>query len=471
MADFLRKVTTSIWFHQLVTVVILIYCVVIGLETSPYMQQHYGTELELMDRIILGLFVLEIVLRIGAEGKKPWRFFYDPWNVFDFVIVAVCLIPNLENYVFFGRLARIIRAIARASRILRVLRLGQAADFLHKLTSSNAFQHSIVGVILFSAVVVGLETSNEIMAEYGELLELFDRIILIVFTVEIVMRMGAAGSKPWLYFKDPWNWFDVAIVAICWLPVESNYIVVVRLGRVFRTLRLATALPKLQIIVAALLQSIPSMCYVGLLLMLHFYIYAVAGVFLWGENDPGEFGTLPKAMLTLFRVITLEDWTDVMYTQMFGSDEYPSQLPAYPDQEEPYTSENPQRAVILGALYFVSFVLFGTMIMLNLFIGVIMTTMQEVHGEAVILHQMQKEETQEPETLLQRIENLETQLEKMKMQFDEQFGQLRTGVHLLAKLLKEEEKQKKKNNGKLEDTESEDAGETRAAHHQDSGSS
>ena len=117
------------------------------------------------------------------------------------------------------------------------------------------------------------------------------------------------------------------------------------------------------------------MFYVGVLLSLTFYVYAVVGVFLFRENDPVHFQNLPTSLLSLFRVVTLEDWTDVMYIQMFGSDVY-----AYDNTSgiTPVSSPKP----IVGAAYFVSFVLFGTMIILNLFIGVILNSMAEAQEES-----------------------------------------------------------------------------------------
>jgi voltage-gated sodium channel len=130
----------------------------------------------------------------------------------------------------------------------------------------------------------------------------------------------------------------------------------------------------LQLLVGALIKSIPSMGYVGVLLLMHFYVYAVTGVFLFRDNDPVHFRDLPTSMLSLFRVVTLEDWTDIMYIQMYGSDVY-----AYDNFTD--LPNTPSARPVVGALYFVSFVMFGTMIMLNLFIGVILNSMNEEQAQ------------------------------------------------------------------------------------------
>lgn len=246
---------------------------------------------------------------------------------------------------------------------------------LGKLVDSKGFSNFILGAILAAAVIVGLETSKELMASYGRIILTLDWIVLCIFIVEAIMKMARHGRHWYRYFYDPWNVFDFTIVAVCLLPLSGHYAAVLRLARVLRALRLVTSVPRLQLLVGSLLRSIPSMGYIGILLAILFYIYAVLGVFMWGENDPVHFGDLGLSLLTLFRVVTLEDWTDVMYTQMFGSDVFP------PENPPPDAEFSPQARPILGATYFVSFVLIGTMVMLNLFIGVIISSMEESQKE------------------------------------------------------------------------------------------
>ena len=147
-------------------------------------------------------------------------------------------------------------------------------------------------------------------------------------------------------------------MAFCLLPLEAEYSAVLRLVRVRRVLRLITALPRLQILVTALLKSIPSMAYVGALLAVLFYVYAVVGVSLFGRADPGHFGSLGASALSLFQVVTLEGWADIMRTQLTAG-----------------------TGTILTVGYFISFILLGTMITLKLLIGVIVTGMEEARQE------------------------------------------------------------------------------------------
>lgn len=243
------------------------------------------------------------------------------------------------------------------------------------VAESSWFQNFIIAVIIAAGVLVGLETYPSFMERYGTIAHALDSIILAIFVVEIVVKMAAEGSKPWRYFGDPWNIFDFLIVAVCFVPGLGEYAVVLRLARLLRVLKLVTAIPKLQLLVGALLKSVPSMFYVSLLLLMLFYLYAVSAVFLFGENDPIHFGNLQISMLSLFRTVTLEDWTDLMYIQMYGCANY-----GYEGAMAMCTNSNAMPVV--GALFFVSFVLFGTMIVLNLFIGVIMNGMDEAAADA-----------------------------------------------------------------------------------------
>lgn len=249
------------------------------------------------------------------------------------------------------------------------------SELFRRIHTSTWFQNLIVGVILLAAVAIGLDTYPSISAEYHTLIGFLDKAILAIFVVEILIKVLAEGSKPWRYFYDGWNVFDFLIVAVCFLPFDAQYVAVLRLARILRVLRLITVLPKLQLLVGALLRSLPSMVYVGLLLSILFYIYGVTGTMLFGKNDPLHFGTLQDSLLSLFRVVTLEDWTDLMYINMYGSAEY-----GYDGRSE--LTLHSQAQPFLSVTYFVSFVLFGTMVMLNLFIGVIMNGMEEAKIEA-----------------------------------------------------------------------------------------
>ncbi len=248
---------------------------------------------------------------------------------------------------------------------------------LGRLANSNGFQHAILLLIGAAAVLIGLETDKHLMSRHGDLILLLDKIILWLFVAEALLKMAAHGRHFYRYFRDPWNLFDFAIIAVCFMPFDGHYAAVLRLARILRALRLVSAVPALQLLVGSLLKSIPSMFYVGALLIILFYMYAVTGVFLFRYNDPFHFGDLPTSLLSLFRVVTLEDWTDIMYIQMYGSANYPNYAELGPRADGAVSKEMP----MAGAAFFVSFVMIGTMVMLNLFIGVIINSMDEARKE------------------------------------------------------------------------------------------
>lgn len=246
-------------------------------------------------------------------------------------------------------------------------------DLCQKITKAPAFQNSIIGVILFAGVLVGVETYPYMEQRFGKVLDVLDILIIVVFTAEVVIKIGAEGSKPWRYFRDGWNVFDFLIVTACYLPFDNQYITVLRLIRLLRVLRLLRALPKLQVLVGALFKSIPSMGYVAVLMGLLFYVFAIAGVLLFGKNDPLHFGTLGKSLMSLFQTVTLEGWIELLNIQLHGCDKV-----GYEQFKALCT--HPQQ-IIIAPVFFISFILLGTFILLNLFIGVILNGMEEARND------------------------------------------------------------------------------------------
>ena len=296
-------------------------------------------------------------------------------------------------------------------------------DICVKIVDSPYFKHTVTGVILFAGVLVGIETYPHLVQRYGPVLHALDALVLAIFTLEIVVKMAAHGNRPWLYFKDPWNVFDFVIVAACFLPLNGKYIVVLRLARLLRVLKLVRALPRLQLLVTALLKSIPSMGYISVFLFLLIYIYAVTATFIFGENDPVHFDTLPKSMLSLFRVVTLEDWTDIMYIQMYGCANY-----GYVGTQTAALCTKSSAFPILSPLFFSSFVLIGTMVIMNLFIGVIMNGMEEARNEL---------EGQKEKDRLQARGLTEPSLEHSLFELRNHLGKLEKEVSYIQKIARE----------------------------------
>lgn len=283
-----------------------------------------------------------------------------------------------------------------------------------RFAENKWFKHSITAAIIVAAILIGLQTSPTIIRQYGFLLTLLNDFVLGIFLIEVIIKIVAEGRRPWNYFKDPWNIFDFTIVLFSLLepvlPGNTSFLPVLRLFRVFRVLRIVTVIPELRLLVETLLRSMSSIIYVGLFLVLLFYIFGTMGVFLFRGNDPIHFGNLPIAILTLFRIVTLEDWTDVMYINMFGCDKY-----GYDGNEALCT--NPHEMPLGSALYFVSFVAIGTMIILNLFIGVIMNSMDQVNEEKE-LEDIAKRREADQTTIGDEMHVLHDKLQEITRQLD-----------------------------------------------------
>jgi voltage-gated sodium channel len=280
-----------------------------------------------------------------------------------------------------------------------------------KISENRLFKRFIIFTILLAAVVVGIQTYKEFAQKYSSLLSILDGFILLVFIIEAGIKILAEGKKPQNYFKNPWNVFDFLIVVACLLEpifdLGGEFLPVLRLARILRVLRLVTAIPKLQLLVTCLLKSLPSMFYVSILLFLLFYVYGTLAVFFYGENDPIHFRNLQSSILTLFRVVTLEDWTDVMYINMYGSDNY-----GYSAQDFSKWTPTPSASPLGAAIFFVSFVLIGTMIVLNLVIGVIMNSMDESNREMAIKQELDRRK-ENPEAIRDGLHDLHLKFEDL----------------------------------------------------------
>ena len=296
-----------------------------------------------------------------------------------------------------------------------------------KISKTNLFDNFIIGIILFAGLLVGVQTYKEFANRHIEILTFLDSLVLAIFTLEAVIKILAEGKRPINYFRNAWNIFDFLIVTVCLmeplLPLDAEFLPVLRLARILRVLRLVTVVPKLQLIVGTLLKSIPSMFYVCILLFLLFYMYGAMGVFLYGDNDPIHFRNLQTALLSLFRVTTLEDWTDVMYINMYGSDNY-----GYTPEDLARWTPVPTASPLGAAFFFVSFVLIGTMVVLNLVIGVIMNSMDEMNAEMALNERIK----------LRR--ELEDPIREGMEDFHERFLELNEEIQVIKKLIQKERK-------------------------------
>lgn len=219
-----------------------------------------------------------------------------------------------------------------------------------KLRSNKLFEGLVISIIVISALVIGAKTYEETTRIEQWLLYL-DVAVTVFFLVEILIRMAAERNLV-SFFKKGWNVFDFLIVTASLIPMDdSEMVLLARLLRIFRVLRLVSMIPELQMLLGALVKSIPRMGYVVLLMFIIFYIYAALGSFLFHNVDEFLWGNISIAMLTLFRIATFEDWTDVMYAT----------------QEE----------YAWSWVYYLTFIFLTAFIFLNMMIGIVLDVMQK----------------------------------------------------------------------------------------------
>ena len=255
---------------------------------------------------------------------------------------------------------------------------------IKNIRDSRWFSNLTTSIIIFYASVLGFETLDTVAQPLGDFLHVLDYIVTIYFVVELIIKM-TAEDKFLNFFKSGWNIFDFIIVIVTLMPLEnSSFAAIARLLRVFRVLRLFTARPELKSIIDMLIKAIPSIIDIVILLFIIFYIYAIIGSFIFADMPSGLWDNFLIAMLTLFRVFTFEDWTDVMYETM----------EVYP----------------WSWLYFVSFIVIAAFVFFNLFIAVIIGEMQKMQDKS--MKEEIHEDSKKIDILLEEVRELKKKLER-----------------------------------------------------------
>ena len=255
----------------------------------------------------------------------------------------------------------------------------------HQLDSNKYFQGLVIFVILFSALTIGLKT-HDISNEFLNILGVLDVAITVFFAIEIIIRYLATNSYR-NFFTNGWNIFDTIIVFGSLVPDGGSGILLARLLRVFRVLRLVSMVPELRLLVNALLKAIPRMGYIALLMFVIFYMYAAVGSLLFEDIEPELWSDVSISMLTLFRVATFEDWTDIMYMTM----------KTYP----------------FSWIYYISFIFLTAFVFLNMMVGTVLEVMNQEHERHRAELHGETEEGGEPASRAQ-IEKLEAELGEIK---------------------------------------------------------
>ena len=222
-------------------------------------------------------------------------------------------------------------------------------DTFSKLRANKLFETFVIGVIIFSALVIGVKT-YDVSPLVSKIVTLLDWLITAIFIVEITIRFLGDTDKRH-FFNKGWNVFDTLIVVVSVIPIDNSELAIIgRLVRIFRVLRMVSIIPELRMLLNSLLKALPQLGYVALMMFIIFYIYAAVGSTFFAEINPELWGDIAISMLTLFRVMTFEDWTDVMYqTQV-----------VYP----------------MSWTFYLTFIFFTAFAFLNMVIGIVVSVME-----------------------------------------------------------------------------------------------
>ena len=260
------------------------------------------------------------------------------------------------------------------------------------VVASKTFDWIITGVILLQGIALALQATPELYSfvRERELLEarifsLTPTLVVTVFIIEATLRLVALYPRPQRYFRDAWNCFDFAIIIVSLMPFAAGFSTAARLVRLLRITRLITKSTELRAIVSTLVRSIPSILNILIVLSIVFFIYAIVGYHLFRNVDPQHWSSFPTSAITLFQIMTLDGWVNVMQPIMSNLG------PIY-------------------WLYFVSFIIIGAFIVINMFISVIIRKSEDAYKH--IQRESQIPITQQE--IMQEIKEIHRTLEELE---------------------------------------------------------
>ncbi len=236
-------------------------------------------------------------------------------------------------------------------------------DWCRRVADSGLFQGFILGVILLNAVTLGIQT-YDISSGLESALSVADDVFLGIFVIELAIRITAFGRRPQDFFRDGWNVFDFSVIAAAFVPGVRENVTLLRIVRLLRVVRLVTVLPDLRILLRAMARSIPPIMSLALLTVMLMYVYGMVGWILFGDEDPANWGDIGQAMLSTFTMLTLENWPQLL---------------------EAGTAIHPQ-----AWIFFVSYVLLASFLVINILIAIIINSMDDVHEAERARHRAER---------------------------------------------------------------------------------
>jgi voltage-gated sodium channel len=226
------------------------------------------------------------------------------------------------------------------------------ASTCKRIADSSVFQGFILGVIVLNAITLGIQTYD--LSESAESrLSTLDDVFLGIFVAELIIRVAAFGSRPQDFFKDGWNLFDFIVIGAAFVPGIRENATLLRIVRLLRVVRVVTVLPDLRVLIQALVRSVPPILSLAVLTIMLMYVYGMIGWILFHEGDPQNWGDLGQAMLSTFTMLTLENWPELLER---GMEIHPSSW-----------------------IFFVSYVLLASFLVINILIAIIINSVEQVH--------------------------------------------------------------------------------------------
>jgi voltage-gated sodium channel len=219
-----------------------------------------------------------------------------------------------------------------------------------RIVDSHAFTTFILAVIIANAVVLGLQTYDEIVDRRGGTLEALDLLFLAIFCVELILRI-ASYRNPFDFFRSGWNVFDFVVIALAFTPGLRESTTLLRLARLARVVRIVRLLPDLRVLLVGVVRSLPPLASMAIFVTLVLFVYGMVGWSIFGDEIPEDWGNIGTAMLTLFVMLTLENFPVYMDR---GMEVYP-----------------------WSWIYFVSFVMVAAFIVINVLIGIVLNSLEE----------------------------------------------------------------------------------------------
>lgn len=253
---------------------------------------------------------------------------------------------------------------------------------LARLVDGKRFQLVISGVIVLNAIVLGLETYVDPGTPAFDTLMQLNEIFYLVFLAELILRIVSYGRQPWNFFRSGWNIFDFIVIGAALIPALRAQAEVIRLLRLARIVRLLRFLPDARVLIATMAKAIPSVFSMIVLVILILFIYGMIGVTIFGEALPSEWGNIGSAMMTLFILLTLENF------------------PTYLDQAQEVTP--------FATVFFLSYVLIAAFVVLNLVLGIVIGAMEEAREEEK--ERKRREEAGDQGSLVSLVEEVRSQL-------------------------------------------------------------